>query len=85
MRYTDRDGGVTEGKTTKYSKNGGMEGQTSTIHAVNRETDDMMKVGSSNGQKRGIEWGDLPGDCDLSRGLGGVGGFWVSPAISSQM
>lgn len=45
VRYTDRDGGVTEGKTTKNSKNGGMEGQTSTIHAENRETDDMVKVG----------------------------------------
>lgn len=35
----------------------------------------------SDGQRNEfiLEFNYLPGDCDLSRGLGGVGGFWVSP------
>lgn len=37
MRHTDSDGGVTNREDNKVQPNGGMEGQTTTVHAVNRE------------------------------------------------
>lgn len=47
------------------------------------EVDEMVEMDRKRGIQQEINY--LPGDCDLSRGLGGVGGFWFSPVISRKM